>query len=288
MSFLVQANFSRFKLAKTDGFHPTVHTRSQSSALQVSLVSMVKTKGTKLHSNLEKAIEGKETMPKESLGVYAAIVDFHQSRCGLRIHLAISHIFAVAGLPILFQGQVMISSIIFAWIIGEWAQLGVTAGVHRLWSHRSYKARTPMKIFLAIGYAFAGQESLWLWAAWHRLHHKFTDTDADPHDTNRGFFYSHIGWLLTYDHQKFLNEVKLVDVSDLERDPIVMFHHRYYPFFVHGCVYIIPTVAHFYGYKPYDTSITPVESKLVSILAAGEGWHNYHHAFPRDYKAAEL
>jgi stearoyl-CoA desaturase (Delta-9 desaturase) len=33
--------------------------------------------------------------------------------------------------------------------------------------------------------------------------------------------------------------------------------------------------------------MSPVESTFVAFLAVGEGWHNYHHAFPWDYRASE-
>nr|QLI61957.1 desaturase 2 [Streltzoviella insularis] len=43
-----------------------------------------------------------------------------------------------------------------------------------------------------------------------------------------------------------------------------------------------------WGNKPYDRHIMPAENWGVSAVAMGEGWHNYHHTFPWDYKAAEL
>ncbi|CAG7830745.1 unnamed protein product [Allacma fusca] len=125
----------------------------------------------------------------------------------------------------------MLSTLIFAEATSTLCHIGVGAGAHRLFAHRSYKAKTPLRALLAILFAFAGQQSLWLWTAWHRVHHKLTDTDADPHNSTRGFFYSHIGWLLTYDHDKFMENYKKIDMSDMENDPIVMFHERYYDIF---------------------------------------------------------
>ncbi|CAG7827618.1 unnamed protein product, partial [Allacma fusca] len=90
------------------------------------------------------------------------------------------------------------------------------------------RATTPFKILMATLFAFAGQQSLWLWSAWHRIHHKFSDTDRDPHNSRRGFFYSHMGWILTYDHKTFLENLGQIDISDLESDPVVMFHKKYY------------------------------------------------------------
>ncbi|CAG7815202.1 unnamed protein product, partial [Allacma fusca] len=64
----------------------------------------------------------------------------------------------------------------------------------------------------------------------------------------------------------------LFDMSDMENDPIVMFHERYYDIIQLICVYIIPTptlipcVAHLWGYKPYDTSISATENKILGHL----------------------
>ena len=73
---------------------------------------------------------------------------------------------------------------------GYIAGLGVTAGAHRLWSHRSYKAKLPLRIFLMIAQTMAGQNCLYVWCREHRVHHKFAETDADPHSTKRGFFFA--------------------------------------------------------------------------------------------------
>jgi len=69
---------------------------------------------------------------------------------------------------------------------------GVTAGAHRLWTHRSYKARLPLRIFLAFANAMATENSIYVWSRDHRVHHKYSETDADPHNANRGFFFAHV------------------------------------------------------------------------------------------------
>lgn len=64
---------------------------------------------------------------------------------------------------------------------------GITAGAHRLWSHRSYKATLPLKILLMIFHTAAFQLSIIAWARDHRLHHKYSETDADPYNAKRYF-----------------------------------------------------------------------------------------------------
>ena len=64
------------------------------------------------------------------------------------------------------------------------------------------------------------------WVRDHRSHHKFTDTDADPYNAKRGFFFSHVGWLLIKKHPDVKNKGKTLDMSDLEADPIVMWQKK--------------------------------------------------------------
>lgn len=73
---------------------------------------------------------------------------------------------------------------------------------------------------------FRLQNSLWEWCRDHRVHHKFTETDADPHNVKRGFFFAHVGWLLVKKHDDVKTKGKLVDMSDLEQDPVVMFQKK--------------------------------------------------------------
>lgn len=70
------------------------------------------------------------------------------------------------------------------------------------------------------------QKDVYTWALDHRVHHKYSETDADPHDARRGFFFAHVGWLFTTPHPDVVAKRKAVDVSDLEADPIVMWQKR--------------------------------------------------------------
>jgi len=200
--------------------------------------------------------------------------------------------------------------------------LGVTAGVHRLWAHRSYKARLPLRIFLAFIYTIAFENDIYEWCRDHRVHHKYSETNADPHNAKRGFFFAHIGWLLCRKHPEVAKKGKAVDLSDLLADPVVRFHRKYYVRLVLVCCFILPTItpmylwnetfwnslliptlfrlcftlnqtwlvnsaAHMWGSKPYDVNINPRENAWVVLGAVGEGFHNYHHTFPYDYATSE-
>ncbi|XP_014487791.1 PREDICTED: acyl-CoA desaturase-like, partial [Dinoponera quadriceps] len=113
-------------------------------------------------------------------------------------------------------------------VFGYTSSIGVSAGAHRLWSHRSYKAKWPMKLILMILQTVSFQLSIHWWVRKHRMHHKYNDTDADPHNPKRGFFFAHIGWLLVEKHPEYIKKLSKVDMTDLEQDPIVAFQKRWY------------------------------------------------------------
>ncbi|KAH8346983.1 acyl-CoA Delta-9 desaturase [Drosophila kikkawai] len=236
--------------------------------------------------------------------------------------------FGYLHLAALYGAYLMVTSakwptIALAYILYVVSGLGITAGAHRLWAHRSYKAKWPLRLLLVIFNTIAFQDAAYHWARDHRVHHKYSETDADPHNATRGFFFSHVGWLLCKKHPEVKAKGKGVDLSDLRADPILMFQKKYYMLLMPIACFIVPTAvpmyfwgesfvnawfvatmfrwcfilnvtwlvnsaAHKFGGRPYDKFINPSENISVAILAFGEGWHNYHHVFPWDYKTAEL
>ncbi|CAL8145710.1 unnamed protein product [Orchesella dallaii] len=232
------------------------------------------------------------------------------------------HLSGLYGIYLCISGQVFLRTFIFQFLLVYLANFGTTAGVHRLWSHKSYKATLPFRILLMLAQTLACQNSIHEWARDHRAHHKYTDTNADPHNSKRGFFFCHIGWILVQKHEDLKTKGKNIDISDLENDSVVMFQKKFFKFlallicfvgpwyvpirmwgenwwvswnlvllrytFGLNITWCVNSFAHLWGHKPYDKHINPTESKVVTILTAGEGWHNYHHTFPWDYKAAEL
>jgi len=137
------------------------------------------------------------------------------------------------------------------------------------------------------------------------------------------FFFSHVGWLLCKKHPAVVEKGKGLDISDLLADPVLSFQRKYYMIlmplacfilhtiapmyfwnesfssaffvatmfrwtFVLNATWLVNSAAHMWGSKPYDVHINPSQNPFVAALTSGEGWHNYHHAFPWDYKTAEL
>ncbi|KAJ3379753.1 hypothetical protein HDU80_002325, partial [Chytriomyces hyalinus] len=115
--------------------------------------------------------------------------------------------------------------------------LGITAGYHRYWAHRSYDAtRIWQFIWLAAGTG-AMEGSVKWWGRGHRIHHRYTDTDKDPYNAKNGFFWSHIGWMIL--KQK---KTATVDISDFNSDPWIRFQHKYYLFLAVFMAFVVPTL----------------------------------------------
>ena len=112
--------------------------------------------------------------------------------------MIVIHGLALYGVFLVPRAQ--IKTLFYVWFIGNLSSLGVQAGAHRLWCHRSYKANFGLRLFLAFFQTMALQNDIYEWCRDHRAHHRFSDTDGDPHNSTRGFFFSHVGWLLVKKH----------------------------------------------------------------------------------------
>ena len=193
--------------------------------------------------------------------------------------------------------------------------MSVTAGYHRLWAHRTYEARTPLKILYLIFGSMALQNSALVWCSGHRIHHLHVDdNDRDPYSAGRGFWFSHIGWMLRYypsGNPDFSN------ARDLERDPLLAFQNRHYllialainfgltigaGLFVgdvwgtfilagllrvvisHHFTFLINSLAHMWGSRPYTDENSARDNPVLAFLTHGEGYHNFHHIFAHDYR----
>ena len=131
------------------------------------------------------------------------------------------HIFFLIGLIRLILQNNKINILINLIIWHHFGAIGITAGNHRLWSHRSYKAKLPLQFFLMILTSIANQGNILNWVRNHRCHHKFSDTEKDPHNSNYGFFYSHIGWILIEKPQEIIEAGKNIDISDIINNPAI-------------------------------------------------------------------
>jgi len=237
------------------------------------------------------------------------------------IYISLVHALGTAGL---FKiSQCSAETLIWAFILWPISGLGITVGVHRLWSHRSYEASFVFRFIVMMFNSIANQGPIYHWARDHRVHHKFSETNADPHNATRGFFFAHMGWLFVKKHPDVIKAGRELDFTDLMEDSLVMFQKKSDPwfalymcfvfpaqvakygwgeefwngFFVAGALryvvvlhftWMVNSAAHLYGDHPYDVMSYPSENPLVSYCAIGEGWHNWHHKYPFDYAASEF
>jgi len=193
--------------------------------------------------------------------------------------------------------------------------LSITGGYHRLWAHRAYQAHWSLKAFYLLFGAMAFQNSVLVWASTHRIHHaNVDDVDHDPYSINRGLWYAHIGWMLR-DYPSSRTDYS--NARDLLDDRLVMFQHNYYlplalfmnigfPALLgwamgdvmgylmvagllrlvvnHHVTFLINSLAHYWGRRPYTIENTARDNDLLAFLTYGEGYHNYHHLFQWDYR----
>jgi stearoyl-CoA desaturase (delta-9 desaturase) len=206
-------------------------------------------------------------------------------------------------------------------VMYAFTMIGITMGYHRLFTHRSFKCVAAVRAALCIAGSMAAQGPVFLWTAYHRRHHSCSDAAGDPHSphlggvgligTIRGWWHSHVGWMLSHVPENYF---KLV--PDLIRDRLVVRLNRWYfvwvfaglllpaiagglisgtffgffsgflwgglvrVFLVHHSTWSINSVCHFWGSAPYQTDDESRNNLVCAALTFGEGWHNNHHAFP--------
>jgi len=213
-----------------------------------------------------------------------------------------------------FYGYDLYEWVVFVLLMG-FCGMSITAGYHRLWSHKAYKAHPLLRVIFALGGACALQNDILTWASGHRRHHQFVDNnDHDPYSASRGFWFSHIGWILR-NYKSGAEDYS--NVKDLMKDPIVVWQKKHYltlllvmniglPAFlglVHGDIiaglllggllrlvlsqhvtYLINSIAHMWGQQPYSENNSARDNPILAFFTYGEGYHNYHHTFQWDYR----
>ncbi len=216
------------------------------------------------------------------------------------------------GIYIYFNGIHWLELVLFV-LFYFMTGLSITAGYHRLFSHRSYEGHWLLKLFFLVFGAAALENTMLRWASDHRIHHKFVDTELDPYNINRGGWYAHIGWIF----YKRTIDKDASNMSDFINDPLVRWQSKYYipiavaagwvlpgligltvgrpwgcllwagffrVFFVHHMTFFINSWAHMFGQQPYSDGDTSRDSWWLAYLTYGEGYHNYHHKFQADYR----
>lgn len=212
---------------------------------------------------------------------------------------------------------VQTKTLVLTFVLWAFSSLGITVGYHRFWSHKSFSASLGTRILLSIFGTLACERSIKWWVIRHRLHHRFTDDPVnDPYAFSRGFLFSHVGWLFCSSTYPKLNTV---DMNDLKGDSVVELQDKYFipaavflgfvaPTLI-GCLwgdaigalvwggfvhklliwhstFCVNSLAHWTGPQTYTDEMSAKGNLLLAILCWGEGNHNFHHAFPFDYRAS--
>jgi stearoyl-CoA desaturase (delta-9 desaturase) len=192
----------------------------------------------------------------------------------------------------------------------------VTAGYHRYFSHRTYKTSRWFQAFLAWASQTSAQKGALWWAANHRVHHRHSDTELDPHSRKiHGFWESHVGWIMGSSHE----ETDYALVKDLAKYPELVWLNRYHgvpaitlavlvtivgqlvnggnlyslsagwstlligfvlsTVLLYHATFAINSLMHWIGKPRYITGDESKNSLPLAILSLGEGWHNNHHYY---------
>lgn len=206
----------------------------------------------------------------------------------------------LAFLPSNFSWAAVGTALFLHWFTGG---LGITLGYHRLVSHRSFEAPKWLEYVLIFCGTLACQGGPIDWIGLHRIHHQYSDQGLDPHDSTKGFWWSHMGWMLFDIPADAEIERYTKDIKD---DPVYLFFQNYFillqialgvllyslggwsfvawgVFFrvvvVFHCTWFVNSATHQFGYRSYESGDSSRNCWWVALLTYGEGWHNNHHAF---------
>ena len=230
------------------------------------------------------------------------------------IFLIVTPIVAMIGTVMIgLQGAFSWKTAVLAIFLLIMGGISITAGYHRLFSHATYKAAWIVRLIFLLFGASTFEGSALEWCTDHRNHHLYTDTPKDPYNFKQGFWYAHIGWLLTLDTSKR----NFSNVEELTKDPLVQFQHRFFvplaiifgfilPMLIAALwgdawggliiagalrvtiaqhsTFCINSVCHAFGKQPYSDRHTARDHWFTAFFTFGEGYHNYHHKFPLDYR----
>ena len=222
--------------------------------------------------------------------------------------MIVIHVLGLLALaPAFWSWEAVTSLLVLYWVT---ACLGVTIGYHRLLSHRSFRVPLWLEHFFATCGALSCQHGPIDWAGLHRHHHKYSDTDADHHNSNKGFWWSHMGWM--FNAIPAMQEVPRM-TGDLAKDPYYRWLNNWFLVLqlplagllfwigtatgaggwalvlwgiplrlvlVYHVTWLVNSATHCWGTVAFESGDDSRNNKWVAAVTFGEGWHNNHHAFP--------
>jgi stearoyl-CoA desaturase (delta-9 desaturase) len=220
------------------------------------------------------------------------------------------HLLALLLAPCFFSWSALGVLIFLHWLFGS---IGICLGYHRLLTHRSLQLPKALEYAIAVIGSLALEGGPIFWVSGHRMHHTYTeDNDKDPYSAGRGFWWSHMLWLLYPRPEFFEYESYKKFAPDLARDPFYRWLDKYFvllqipfgivlyllggwSFVVYGLLvrtvllwhstWFINSATHLVGYRTHDSADNSRNLWWAAIITYGEGWHNNHHAYPNVAKA---
>jgi stearoyl-CoA desaturase (delta-9 desaturase) len=217
--------------------------------------------------------------------------------------MALFHLGAIAAF--FFFTWKALAVAVFLWVVsGCW---GIGMGYHRLLTHRGYKTPKWVEYFLTTCATLALEGGPIFWVATHRIHHKFSDVEGDPHSPIDGKWWAHMGWILTGKSMHHDTTTLAKYVPDLAKDKFHVWITKYHyvpivvlglvllaigglPFLMWGiflrtvvglhATWLVNSATHTWGSRRFATRDLSTNNWWVAILTFGEGWHNNHHAHP--------
>jgi sn-1 stearoyl-lipid 9-desaturase len=214
----------------------------------------------------------------------------------------------------------MLEFVLWFMVFYVWHVLGVTVGYHRLLAHRSFKCPKLVEYFFVIGGYLAFESSPIWWATLHRTHHRYTDTELDPHSPRFGNYHGYMGWIFNRQYPAHIDpKIQAPDLIDdplyklLERDnnwhtshltnTAIGFGSRLVMWLLFGwkialasvlaglIVQQVPFMVNLFchkpklGYQNYATTDDSVNVWWLTLITLGDNWHNNHHAYPGSARA---
>lgn len=192
------------------------------------------------------------------------------------------------------------SDVVLCLVLYEVRMFFITAGYHRYFAHNSYRLNRFWQLVMAFGGTTAAQQGPLWWASLHRDHHRWSDTPQDIHSPLKGFWWSHVGWILcdkysetrydritdfaAYPELRWLNRHDWIGPWVLGIATTLLFGWRglFVGFFLSTILlwhatFLVNSLAHVFGRRRYATHDSSRNSALIALLTNGEGWHNNHH-----------
>lgn len=217
--------------------------------------------------------------------------------------MVLFHLGAVAAL-FYFTWSALALAIVFWWVAGS---LGIGMGYHRLLTHRGYKTPRWVERLLTVFATLSLEGGPIFWVATHRIHHRFSDQDGDPHSPRDGKWWAHAGWILVGKSMHHDTSTLAHYVPDLSKDSFQVWITKYHyvpiialgvillaigglPFLLWGVflrtvvglhsTWAVNSATHSWGSRRFRTRDDSTNSWWVALVTWGEGWHNNHHAHP--------